>query len=75
MAQQVKNPPDAGLIPELRRSLGVENGNPLQYSCLENFMERGTMDCRTMGYNPWDCRELNTHILNRTQQSPRANKF
>ena len=25
-----------GLIPELGRSPGVGNGNPLQYSCLEN---------------------------------------
>ena len=30
------NARDLGLIPELRRSLGEENGNPLQYSCLEN---------------------------------------
>ena len=27
---------DPGLIPELGRSPGEENGNPLQYSCLEN---------------------------------------
>ena len=27
---------DVGLIPELGRSRGQENGNPLQYSCLEN---------------------------------------
>ena len=31
---------DAGSISELRRSPGVENGNPLQYSCLENSMDR-----------------------------------
>ena len=30
-----------GLIPGLRRSPGVENGNILQYSCLENSMDRG----------------------------------
>ena len=30
-----------GLIPGLRRSPGVGNGNPLQYSCLENPMDRG----------------------------------
>ena len=30
-----------GLVPRLRRSLGVGNGNSLQYSCLENFMDRG----------------------------------
>ena len=32
---------DAGLIPELGRFPGVGNGNPLQYSCLKNFMDRG----------------------------------
>ena len=31
---------DAGSIPWLARSPGVENGNPLQYSCLENSMDR-----------------------------------
>ena len=30
-----------GLIPGLRRSPGVGNGNPVQYSCLENPMDRG----------------------------------
>ena len=44
----VRNPPanagdtgDAGLIPELGRSPGEGNGNPFQYSCLENPMDRG----------------------------------
>ena len=41
----VKNPPaiagNADLIPESGRSLGDENGNPLQYSCLENSIDRG----------------------------------
>ena len=40
----VKNPPvnagEADLIPGLGRSPGVGNGNPFQYSCLENFMSR-----------------------------------
>ena len=31
---------DLGLIPGLGRSPGVENGNPLLYSYLENFMDR-----------------------------------
>ena len=35
------NTGDAGLIPGLRRSPGEANGNPLQYSCLENLMDRG----------------------------------
>ena len=32
---------DSGLIPGLGRSPGEGNGNPLQYSCLENLMDRG----------------------------------
>ena len=32
---------DSGLISGLGRSPGVGNGNPLQYSCLENSMDSG----------------------------------
>ena len=32
---------DMGSIPGSGRSLGGEHGNPLQYSCLENPMDRG----------------------------------
>ena len=32
---------DAGSIPQSERSLREGNGNPLQYSCLENPMDRG----------------------------------
>ena len=32
---------DLGSIPELGRSPGGGHGNPLQYSCLENPMDRG----------------------------------
>ena len=49
VALVVKNTPDnagnirdVGLIPGLRRSPGGGHGNPLQYSCLENPMDRGT---------------------------------
>ena len=35
------NAGDPGLIPGLGRSSGEGNGNPLQYSCLENSMDRG----------------------------------
>ena len=44
----IKNPPanagdvrNTGSIPGLGRSPGGEHGNPLQYSCLENPMNRG----------------------------------
>ena len=40
----VKNPPanagNAGSIPGSERPLGEGNGNPLQYSCLRNTMNR-----------------------------------
>ena len=35
------NVEDLGSIPGLGRSPGEGNGNPLQYSCLENPMDRG----------------------------------
>ena len=48
----VKNLPasagDAGSIPGLERTPGGGHGNPLQYSCLENLMDRG--DWRTTGH-------------------------
>ena len=36
-----KDTRDVDLIPGSGRSPGEENGNPLQYSCLENSMDRG----------------------------------
>ena len=49
MALVVKNPPaiaedirNMGSVPGLERSPGGGHGNPLQYSCLENPMDRGT---------------------------------
>ena len=48
MAQVVKNPlayagdiREAGLIPRLGRSSEGGHGNPLQYSCLDNPVDRG----------------------------------
>ena len=35
------NAGDLGSVPESGRSPGEGNGNPLQYSCLENPMDRG----------------------------------
>ena len=40
---------DAGSIPELGRSPGVWNGNPCQYSCLQNSMDRGAWKTLTLG--------------------------
>ena len=51
----VKYPPanagdrDAGLVPQSGKSLGVGNDNSLQYSCLENPMERGAWRATVLG--------------------------
>ena len=44
-----------GLIPGLGRSPGEGNDNPLQYSCLENSMDR---ERSLAGYSPWSHKEL-----------------
>ena len=49
------NAGDPGSIPGSGRSPGEGNGNPLQYSCLENPMDGGVV-----GYSPWGCKELDT---------------
>ena len=55
-----KNPPanagDEGSIPGSGISPGEGNGNPLQYTCLENPMNGGTW----LGYSPWGCKESDT---------------
>ena len=43
-------------IPELERFPREGNGNPLQYSCLENFSGQRSL----VGYNPWDGKQLDT---------------
>ena len=63
MALEVKNPPanagdsrDAGSIPGPGRSPGKGNGNPLQYSCLENAMLRHRSLTQAT-YHPWGYKE------------------
>ena len=43
------NTGDVGLIPGLGRWPGGGNGNPLQYCCLRNPMDRGTWQAKSMG--------------------------
>ena len=49
----VKNPPanagDVGSVPGWGRSLGEGCGHPLQYSCLENPMDRGAWQATVHG--------------------------
>ena len=51
------NAGDLGLIHELGRSPGEGNGNPLQYSCLENPMDGGAWWAT---YSPWGRTESDT---------------
>ena len=57
----VKNPPanagDAGSIPGFGRSPGEGNGNQLQYSCLEYFMDRGTWQA-----SPWGSKKVSRNL-------------
>ena len=40
---------DIGFIPRLGRYPGGKHGNPLQYSCLENLMDRGAWQATVHG--------------------------
>ena len=78
----VKNPPvnagdtrDVGSIPGLQRSPGEGNGNPLQQSCLENFMDRGGWQATVHGVAGLDTTEYvhahtHTHTHTHTQFRP-----
>ena len=46
---------DLDSIPGFGRSPGEGNGNPLQYSCLENPHGKGSL----VNYSPWDHKESN----------------
>jgi len=47
--QSACNAGDAGSIPRSGRSPGKGNSNPLQYSCLENSMDRGAWQSEVHG--------------------------
>ena len=61
----VKNLPanagDLGLIPGLGHSPGEGNGNPLQYSCLGNSMDRGAWWAKVRVVTQSDTSELTEH--------------
>ena len=66
----IKNPPsnagdirDIGLIPGLGRSPGREHENPLQYSCLENPIDRGAGGLQSVDRIESDTTEATKHAL------------
>ena len=72
----VKNPPanagaeiDVGLIPGSGRCPGGGNGNPLQYSYLENSMNRGAWRATVyrVAKNHTRLKQHNTHATSRVQ--------
>ena len=74
----VKNPPanavdirDTGSIPGMGRSPGGGHGNPLQYSCLENPMDRGAWRATVHGVaQSWTrLKQLSRHAHSRTIHS------
>ena len=46
---------EPGLIPGPERFPAEENGNPLQYSCLENSMDRGAWQATVQGVTKKTC--------------------
>ena len=48
------NEGELGLIPGLARSPGERNDNPLQYSCLDNSMDRGSGQATVHGIEELD---------------------
>ena len=50
-----------GLMPGLGRPPGEGNGNPLQYSCLENFMDRGAWWAMIHGVTKSQTQMSDTH--------------
>ena len=58
---------NTGLIPESGRSPGEGNGNPLQYSCLGNPMDRGAWRATVHGITKESDMKLNNNIPWRTE--------
>ena len=59
------NARDPDLVPRLGRYPGEGNGNPLQYSCLENSMHRGAWRSIDLGVAESDTTEQLTFSLSR----------
>ena len=75
VALEVKNQPvnagdirEEGSIPGLRKSPGRRHGNPLQYSCLENSMDRGAWWTRVHAVAELDTTEVTWHACTCTHR-------
>ena len=61
--ESASNTGDLGSIPGLGTSPGEGNGNPLQYSCLENPMDRGAWQATVYGIAKSQTQMSNFHLL------------
>ena len=75
VALVVKNPPanaentgDAGSIPGSGRSSGGGYGNPLQYFCQENPMDRGAWQATVHGVTQRECTGHSKHLFSTIQE-------
>ena len=78
VALVVKNPPanagnakDPGMIPGSGRYPGGGHGNPLQYSCLENPMDRGAcgVTVHSIAKSQTQLKQLSTHAYTQAKQN------
>ena len=60
---------DVGWIPRLGRSPRVGNGNPFQYFCLQNSMDRGAWQATVHGVAESDTTEHTAHDMARQLSS------
>ena len=65
------NAGDPGSIPGSKRSPGEGTGNPLQYSCLGNSMDKRSL----AGYSPWDHKESDMTEAGEHTNTQRPVKF
>ena len=62
------NAGDTGSIPGLGRSPGEGNGNPFQYSCLGNPMDRRALGEGGEGYSPWGRKRVGHDLVTKEHQ-------
>ena len=70
LAQRVKNLSAMQEIPGSRRSPGEGNGNPFQYSCLENSMDRGAWWATVHGVTKSRTRPTDSHTQTKLKGLP-----
>ena len=66
---------DMGSIPRPGKSPGIENGNSLQYSCLQNPMDRGAWQATVQCHRESDTTEVTEHARHSELKEVRRQKM